>query len=277
MKRFIFLALFLLASVASAQTYSTSVQRQRYTGVGLAPEVAKELTSPLGISPSNALTIFPDNDPNRKLIIDSYSDTQISASFGDGGATAAQKFGFGATTADADDDSTMCMTGGGLNSSQYCDGTNRGASLYLYGNEVATYGGNAYFQNGNIAGADMYMTTSDDFIVTNISGTNALIVDAPTGNVSLPASGSTIALQEATPSTACMGTATPNGTTNVTVTTSCAVSGARVFFSRTGAVTNMASISVTTAPNGTNFTFASTGASDTLASSVVWMIIKKSA
>jgi len=74
-----------------------------------------------------------------------------------------------------------------------------------------------------------------------------------------------------------MGVATPNGTTSVTVTTSCAVTGARVFYSRVGAVTNMGTISTTTNPNGSNFQFASTGASDTLASSVVWMIVKESA
>lgn len=100
---------------------------------------------------------------------------------------------------------------------------------------------------------------------------------ALTGDVIISTSGKTISIQEATAASACMGTATPNGTTNVTVTTSCAVSGARIFYSRVGAVTNMASISTTTAPNGTNFTFASTGATDTLASSVVWWIIKESA
>lgn len=88
-------------------------------------------------------------------------------------------------------------------------------------------------------------------------------------------SGSTITLQEATPASACMGAATPNGNTNVVVTTSCAVSGARVFYTRAGAVTNMASISTTAAPSGTGFSFASTGATDTLASSVVWFIVKE--
>lgn len=97
------------------------------------------------------------------------------------------------------------------------------------------------------------------------------------GDVILSTSGNTISVQEATASTACMGVATPNGTTNVTVTTSCAVSGARVFYTRVGAVTNMGPISTTTNPNGTNFTFASTSGTDTLASSVVYLIVKESA
>lgn len=95
------------------------------------------------------------------------------------------------------------------------------------------------------------------------------------GDIRFNAPGSTIALQESTPANACMGAATPNGTTNVVVTTTCAISTARVFFSRAGAVTNMGTITNTVAPNGTQFSFASTGASDTLASSVIWMIVKE--
>lgn len=95
--------------------------------------------------------------------------------------------------------------------------------------------------------------------------------------VSLPLSGETISVQEATPASACMGVATPNGTTPVTVTTSCAATGARVIYFRVGAVANMASISTTTAPNGTSFSFASTGGTDTTASSVGYLIIKESA
>lgn len=90
----------------------------------------------------------------------------------------------------------------------------------------------------------------------------------------LGTTGGAITMTETTPASACRGVATPNGNTNVAVTTSCAVSGSRVFYTRVGAVTNMASISTTVAPSGTGFSFASTGATDTLASSVVWLIIK---
>lgn len=94
------------------------------------------------------------------------------------------------------------------------------------------------------------------------------------GDLILNRSGTSLAMQEGTPTTACMGVATPNGTTSVSVTTSCATISSRVFYTRAGAVANMGSISTTVAPNGTGFSFASTGASDTLASSVVWMIVK---
>lgn len=114
------------------------------------------------------------------------------------------------------------------------------------------------------------------------SATNLTIADAGDitvgrGDVIISTTGKTLHIQEATAASACMGVATPNGTTNVTVTTSCAVSGSRIFYARVGAVTNMASISTTTAPNGTSFTFASTSGTDTLAGSVVYFIIREAA
>lgn len=97
------------------------------------------------------------------------------------------------------------------------------------------------------------------------------------GDVILSATGKTISIQEATASSACMGSSTPNGTTPVTVTTSCAVAGSRVFISRNAAITNLGTVTVTTSPNGTSFAYASTNASDTAASSVIWFIVKESA
>lgn len=150
-------------------------------------------------------------------------------------------------TTDGADSSTFAICGGGANS------TSRGGCIKLYGNENAATGAIVIAPSDNPANA--YVN----------------------GNVNLSISGTTLSLQEGTAASACMGAATPNGTTPVAVTTTCAVSGSRVFFTRAGAVTNMASISVTTAPSGTGFSFASTGASDTLASSVIWMIVKESA
>lgn len=137
--------------------------------------------------------------------------------------------------------------------------------------------------SGNVTQLQGWDTSSINFYTNgavrwNLGTTGDLTNDATSGgDLVLSRTGKTISVQEATAASACMGIATPNGTTNVTVTTSCAVSGARIFYTRVGAVTNMASISTTTAPNGTSFTFASTGATDTLASSVVYWIIKESA
>lgn len=154
----------------------------------------------------------------------------------------------------------------------------------------ATNGGNIVFNRTGAAvnwtvpgflttsGANALQIQTNSLARWTFGATGDLTQDATNGgDVIFSRSGRTISLQEATASTACMGVATPNGTTNVTVTTSCAVTGARVFYSRVGAVTNMGTISTTTNPNGTSFTFASVNAADTLASSVVYMIVKEAA
>jgi len=105
-------------------------------------------------------------------------------------------------------------------------------------------------------------------------GMNAELATVVEG-IGINRTGSTISLQEGTPASACMGAATPNGTTNVVVTTSCATTGSRIFYSHTGAVANLGNLSTTVAPNGTSFSFASSNASDNVASSAIWMVIKE--
>jgi hypothetical protein len=65
----------------------------------------------------------------------------------------------------------------------------------------------------------------------NVAGVTVAKADA-TGVV-LPVSGDTISIQEATAASKCMGTLTANGITAVTTSTTCAVTGARIFFSGT--------------------------------------------
>lgn len=156
--------------------------------------------------------------------------------------------------------------------------TDAGVSTYR-GNWVVTQASHAILMGAtNMVWRDSADTVSN-FLIASAGGVTVPRSDLTitAGDMISSASGKTISIQEATASTACMGVATPNGTTPVTVTTSCAVTGSRVIFSRVGAVANMASISVTTNPNNTSFAFASTGASDTLASSVVYLIVKESA
>lgn len=147
----------------------------------------------------------------------------------------------------------------------------RGAGITLPGEEVA--GGGDVIFNAGVGDAHLF----------NVNGTQIASIDSSgvslggSGNFLSSISGGALSLQEATSSTACMGAATPNGNTPVAVTTSCALTGARVFYTRAGAITNMGVITTTSAPNGTGFSFASTGASDTLASSVIYMIVKESA
>ena len=200
--------------------------------------------------------------------------------YGDGTATRGHLEIRGATT-DGDDDGYIIIGPGGGNSLE------NGSAIVLYGNE--TTGGNEgdlKLDCGNVADAVVEVITPQT--VGNPSsykvrwywqhGTGNFYNDPTSGgDLVLQKSGTTTSVQEATPSTACMGTATPNGVTNVTVTTTCAVTGSRIFYSRAGAITNMGAVSTTTVPAGVSFTFASAGASDTLASSVVWWIIKEAA
>jgi hypothetical protein len=170
-----------------------------------------------------------------------------------------------------------------INSGGAAGGEARGAYLRLFGNESASPGN--LFLGAGLPGASFYRGVSHSFqngdgtaqywAVTSAGNFEANATNG--GDLIISRTGRTISLQEATPASACMGVATPNGNTNVTVTTSCAVTGARIFYTRVGAVTNMASISTTTNPAGASFQFASTNAADTLASSVVWMIVKESA
>ena len=75
-------------------------------------------------------------------------------------------------------------------------------------------------------------------LVTVAAGLTATTGDirATTGEIIAATSGKTLALQEATAGDKCMGTATANGTTAVTVSTTCATTASRIFISRTSAV-----------------------------------------
>lgn len=146
-------------------------------------------------------------------------------------------------------------------------------SGYYYSNPSGSYDGGIEYAN---TARSLALRTAGTTKFT-ISSSGDLTSDATNGgDVILSRSGKTISIQENTASTACLGVTVPNGTTPVTVTTSCATTAARVIYSRNGAVTNVGSITTTTAPNGTSFAFASTNAADTGAS-VVWFIIKESA
>lgn len=190
-----------------------------------------------------------------------------------------------AATSDGADDIELCVTGGGA-----C-GVVRGASLYLGGNEQT---GTSYANGGaglfaGVNGGNLTIGGYNDVVVnTGISGPNiatswtfdtngtttSLLGDATRGgDVILSRSGSTAAIQEGTAASACMGTANPNGTTNVTVSTTCFTTGSRVFYARVGTPTNFGHISTVASSAGVSFTFVSSGATDTTAATVVWWIV----
>lgn len=194
-------------------------------------------------------------------------------------------------TTDNADNALVAIGGGGGGGLPVSTCNTRGACIALYGNEdPGINDGKVVIQGGNVGstatldfrinatGTSFRFLNSAGGEVVNIDGSGNYTSNATNGgDVIIARSGRTLSIQEATPSTACMGVATPNGTTSVSVTTSCAVTGSRVFYSRAGAVTNMGTISTTAAPSGSGFSFASTGASDTLANSVIYLIVKESA
>jgi len=80
-----------------------------------------------------------------------------------------------------------------------------------------------------------------------------------TGDLALTTSG-TLALQEATAGTKCMGTATATGATAVVVATTCATTGSRIFISRSSAPSGTAQCWATTIVDGTSFELDCSGA-----------------
>lgn len=273
--------------------FSTAVQAQEVSYMGIigkgqalgAKDSNDNVVPVLGIDSSN--NTFLKARTGKAL---AFGNTAITGTLSVSGVTTLgsdiqyndSSFYIYSASADGADNQNLILAAGGSNTEA------RGAHMLLAGNESASTGAMS-FNGGNISSSNIsfsinhasalirffnasgariaYLNNSGDF---NLDATNG-------GNVVLNKSGSAISIQENSSATACMGTSAPNGTTPVVVTTSCATSGARVFYSRNGAVTNNASISTTTAPNGTSFSFASTNGADTGGASVVWLIIKESA
>lgn len=98
-------------------------------------------------------------------------------------------------------------------------------------------------------------------------------VDAA-GDLVLPATGQTLKLHDGTAASACMGTSTLNGVTAVTVSTTCAATGARIFLTRTSDPTLAVpgSMWVTNIVDGVSFDIDADNATDD--STVNWLIIK---
>lgn len=99
-------------------------------------------------------------------------------------------------------------------------------------------------------------------------------VTATAGSFIASAGGQTLHLQEGTAASACMGTATANGTTAVTVSTTCAVTGARPFISRSSAPSGTAICWATNVVNGVSFDLDCSGAET---GTFNWVIFKEAA
>lgn len=80
------------------------------------------------------------------------------------------------------------------------------------------------------------------------------------GDAVLTKTGTTLSIQEATAGSACSGTLTANGATPVVTSTSCALTGSRIFLSRTSAETGTVSAWISALSTGVSFSITSEAA-----------------
>lgn len=99
---------------------------------------------------------------------------------------------------------------------------------------------------------------------TKISVDNNLLLDA----------GTSLSIEQGTPADACAGTSTLNGTTAVTISTTCVDTGALIFITRTSFPTAGGNAIVTNIVNGVSFDIDSDNASDD--STINWLIVNDS-
>jgi hypothetical protein len=243
-----FISVLMLATSAQADTCSaaltgvfTAAQATKLCAGSLVSSTLTFSSTPGSIKGAGTIIISPVSDPNRLVSFAASSDTNQTITFGDGGTTASQNLKITASTADADDDSKIFIAGGGSN------GVTRGGTIIVSGNEETASGTVGYIElyPGSVANSrlDLGISVASGLIrMKNSSGNTMWTVNdsgvlfntaSNGGDVSLGATGTTLSVQEGTAASACMGTVTFNGTTAVTKSTTCAITGSRIFLTPT--------------------------------------------
>lgn len=273
--KILLLALLLLPSIAMAQE-TRSQAAQSLTQLGMSPELSEKvagLSTGLGVVPNNTyikarnaansanINLVGTNAsnqvnvaPDSTLILNANSgSTYFNGNLiGDGNNV------ISLDTADASDNKTLSLTAASA------VGTARGASVVLSGNEEGGNPGTAIITGGVASGAGVIINSSasNGTIDLQNNGSSRWRVEADGdltsqatngGDLNISSTGKTLALQEATGASACMGEFTAAGTTPVTVTTSCAVTNSRVFFTKKATSAVNGSCYVSGAPDNTNF------------------------
>lgn len=195
-----------LAVDARAQTVENDL-----VGLGMAPEVAEYLAGiiPAGAALDNNVYLKGDNqagsatiniakidtsdntvinssasdllilqladDASRLISFAGTSDSQLDVTFGDGGTTATQRIDFSASTADADDDSTIQINGGGSGGSS----GSRGGYIAVEGNEVSG-GGDVRLVSGSASGSEIEFAPADT-VAARVSGVGVTFDTAGVG------------------------------------------------------------------------------------------------
>ena len=156
---------------------------------------------------------------------------------------------------------------GGTNQVSLTDG----ALLPVTDDDVDLGSASAEFQDAFFDGTVTADAISSSGSVT-ITGSSAH-ADIQNGSVLFRASGRTIFLEDDTASSSCLGTATLNGTSAVTVSTTCITAGDKVFLTRTSETSATGNAFVSNIVNGVSFDIDSDTASDD--STVNWFIVKQ--
>jgi hypothetical protein len=233
------------------------------------------------LASATALVARVDADAQRLFTLDASSDTALTQTFGDGGTTASQVYTLSASTADADDDGeTHIAGGGGVGASG-----SRGGYVSVKGNENGS-AGDAQLVSGAASGSDVtvFAWATDGRFIIGTNGANRWMVEsdgdlagqAGGGDILIPTTGKTLAVDSGTAASACKGTVTANGTTAVTVSTTCAATGAIIFTQRTAAVAGAVTEPgcwTTNIVNGTSFDFDCNDAAEN--STFGWFILKE--
>lgn len=122
----------------------------------------------------------------RVVTLDAAANDSLRMYWGDGGTTAAQAFSLVASTNDADDDSSLCVTAAG-SSCEAIGTTNRGSKLVLYGNESPGTPGEAYLEANSVvrvrSATGAVQLRGSDVILAAANGTATWTANAAAGTL----------------------------------------------------------------------------------------------
>lgn len=125
--------------LAVAGTTEVSIDNDLLAFSGTAPTIQS----------AGSLIFKMSADAQRLITYAAASDTAFTEKWGDGGVTAAQQLTISASTADADDDSSLFLSAGGA----YANDGTRGGGIRLSGNEDGN--GDTVINAGSVSGGDL--------------------------------------------------------------------------------------------------------------------------
>lgn len=131
-----------------------------------------------------------------------------------------------------------------------------------------------------VDGSDETILNADtgDSVHLQVAASDKFVVSTSLATSSVPlafgTSGHTVAIQEATAGAKCMGSVTATGTTAVTVSTTCATTGARILLTRSSAPSGTAICWQTNIVNGVSFDVDCSGAET---GTFDWFILQEAA